>query len=118
MYDTFELLRRVAEDSRKAARKIPAGLDPATWEALLDRVEDQLEMDDRGNDVVSRSDDSSSLHSCAHTTEALSSANKFAQCIAAGVLLAGLGIPALHDRNGYRTNLKKGGALSITSRPA
>ncbi|MFH8368851.1 hypothetical protein [Streptomyces sp. NPDC018031] len=52
MYDTFEVLRRAAEDSREADRQLHGGIDPVGWEALLDRVEDQLEGDDREGDAV------------------------------------------------------------------
>lgn len=134
MYDTFELLRRMAQDSREAVRQLHGGIDPVTWEALLDRVEDQLEMDDREDDAVSESVDFSSLRSCTcvalplsifasgalgadvmqSAVGAASGGNQFTRCVAAGAAWAGLGLTALRDRNGYQTQLKKEGVISVT----
>lgn len=50
MYETFELLRSAAENSRAAARRRHGGIDPVSWEALLDRVEDQLDEDEQDDD--------------------------------------------------------------------
>ncbi|MEU0693718.1 hypothetical protein ABZ349_06970 [Streptomyces niveus] len=138
MYDTFELLRRVAEGSREAARKLHAGIDPATWEALLDRVEDQLDKDDREDDGVSESVDSSPLHSCMRMGLPLSifaigalvaafmqpaadtaeSANQLAHFIAAGAALTALSLSAVRDRHGYRTESEAEGVISPASQPA
>jgi hypothetical protein len=52
MDETFDLLRRAAEQRRETIRRLHGGLDPAAWEALLDRVEDQLEEDDRDEAAV------------------------------------------------------------------
>ncbi|BBC93077.1 hypothetical protein SRO_1901 [Streptomyces rochei] len=62
MYPTFEVLRQAAEACRAPTRQPPEEIDPVSWEALLDRVEDQLEEDDR--DVRSTSAGSLSLHIC------------------------------------------------------
>ncbi|GAA1036054.1 hypothetical protein GCM10009566_02530 [Streptomyces murinus] len=62
MYPTFELLRQAAEACRAPTRQPPEEIDPVSWEALLDRVEDQLEEDDR--DVRTASAGSLSLHIC------------------------------------------------------
>ncbi|OIK27448.1 hypothetical protein [Streptomyces malaysiense] len=62
MYQTFELLRQAAEACRAPTRQPPGEIDPVSWEALLDRVEDRLEEDDRDARPVSA--DSLSLHIC------------------------------------------------------
>ncbi|MFH8337869.1 hypothetical protein [Streptomyces sp. AM6-12] len=62
MYQTFELLRQAAAACRAPTRQPPTQIDPVSWEALLDRVEDQLEEDDR--DAVIVSGDSLSLPIC------------------------------------------------------
>ncbi|GAA2511241.1 hypothetical protein GCM10023100_19750 [Actinocorallia cavernae] len=62
MYPTFEVLRQAAEACRAPTRQPPEEIDPVSWEALLDRVEDQLEEDDR--DVRTASAGSLSLHIC------------------------------------------------------
>lgn len=62
MYPTFELLRQAAEACRAPTRQPPEEIDPVSWEALLDRVEDQMEEDDR--DVRTASAGSLSLHIC------------------------------------------------------
>lgn len=46
MYEAFELLRRTAETRREGTRQPPDGIDPVGWEALLDRVEDRLELEE------------------------------------------------------------------------
>ncbi len=53
MYQTFELLRQAAEACRAPTRRPPEEIDPVSWEALLDRVEDQMEEDDRDGKIVS-----------------------------------------------------------------
>ncbi len=62
MYQTFELLRQAAEACRAPTRQPPDEIDPVSWEALLDRVEDQLEEDVR--DAGNASAGSLSLHIC------------------------------------------------------
>ncbi|MFE3251095.1 hypothetical protein [Streptomyces sp. NPDC059209] len=132
MSDTFELLRRMAEDSREAARKLHAGIDPTTWEALLDRVEDQLEKEDRKVDNTSESDDVSavglplSILASGALVAALTqpgidtagSGNTLAQCTAAGAALAALGLTALRARHGHRPKPGKEAIIPLTSRPA
>lgn len=63
MYQTFELLRQAAEACRAPTRQPPEEIDPVSWEALLDRVEDQLEEEDR-DDAGGVSADSLTLHTC------------------------------------------------------
>lgn len=121
MYDTFELLRCAAEDSREAARQRQGGIDPTNWEALLDRVEDQLDEDDQDGDDSSAEPISQPLaRTCAHAAlspslfasgalgvalmppafDVASSGNQFAvQCLAAGAALVGLGLPATLGRD-------------------
>lgn len=62
MYQTFELLRQAAEACRAPTRQPPDEIDPVSWEALLDRVEDQLEEDVR--DAGNASAGWLSLHIC------------------------------------------------------
>ncbi|MEV8551217.1 hypothetical protein AB0L04_15480 [Streptomyces glaucescens] len=68
MDETFDLLRRAAEQRRETVRRLHGGIDPATWQTLLDRVEDKLgaedppEEDDRDDATVPEPSPSAPLH--------------------------------------------------------
>ena len=64
MYQAFELLRRAAEACRDTTRQTRGEIDPVSWEALLDRVEDQLDEGDRDDYGVSEPTGSLSLNTC------------------------------------------------------
>lgn len=115
MYETFELLRSAAENSRAAARRRHGGIDPVSWEALLDRVEDQLDEDEQDDDRSPTGKNSASVaRARAHgaLTPSLVAGGALgaalipaafggdlaSQCLVAGAALAGLSLPAALGR--------------------
>ncbi|MER7493399.1 hypothetical protein ABT033_12385 [Streptomyces pharetrae] len=117
MYDTFELLRRAAEERREHARRLQGGIDPADWEELLDRVEDHLDDDDRDGTAAPAPATPASLHTRRQTglplslfatgtlgtallqpaVDASGSGPQLVHCLAAGAALAGLGRAAMSE---------------------
>ncbi|MFC4332035.1 hypothetical protein ACFPC0_30580 [Streptomyces andamanensis] len=131
MSETFDHLRRLAEEHREGTRqqKDGDGIDPVSWEALLDRVEDQLDEDERdGGGVPATAGPLPpqprrpvaiplSLFTGGALGAALvhpavgapGGAPQVVQCLAAGAALAGLGLAASLDRGPRRGPMREGG---------
>lgn len=113
MYETFDLLRCAAEDSRKAARKLHGGIGPTRWEALLDRVEEQLEADDRDGNGVTEPTDSDPLHSCAYDYAGLPPTHLTTASLSAAAL-TGPALPAFPERSRYQSALEVHGSTALS----
>ncbi|WP_217222724.1 hypothetical protein [Streptomyces anulatus] len=111
MYETFELLRSAAENSRAAARRRHGGIDPVSWEALLDRVEDQLDEDEQDDHRTPTGKNSASV-ARAHAHVALTPS-----LVAGGVLGAAL-IPVAFGGDLASEFLFVGAALAGLALPA
>ncbi|EYT80794.1 hypothetical protein CF54_23400 [Streptomyces sp. Tu 6176] len=130
MSETFEQLRRLAAEHREGTRQQTDrdGIDPVSWEALLDRVEDQLDEDDRDGGAVpaaapvpAQPRGPIAIPLSLFTGGALGAAlvhpavgapggaPQVVQCLAAGAALAGLGLAASLDRGPRRGPMREGG---------
>ncbi|MFC8710079.1 hypothetical protein ACFUCQ_09115 [Streptomyces sp. NPDC057197] len=138
MSETFEQLRRLAEEYREGTRQQTDGdgIDPVSWEALLDRVEDQLDEDERDGGIVpaepvpaepvpAQPRGPVAIPLSLFTGGALGAAlvhpavgapggaPQVVQCLAAGAALAGLGLAASLDRSPRRGPLREGGVAIL-----
>lgn len=135
MHDTFELLRHAAEDSREAMRQRQGGIDPANWEALLDRVEQQLDDEEQDEDGSSSEQTSQTHTDQLHANAMLPASfiasallgavaispvvgshgvggNTSAQYIAATAAAAGLALVARPERHERQTANREGSDIA------